>query len=74
MPEKFSVCQFLEDGSYEYVRRDILVEEALEVAKSYCNNVSAKLGLTKRVIITDSGDCTVFEWKSGEGVVFPPPI
>jgi hypothetical protein len=29
------------------------------------------MGITERVIITDGGDSTVFEWKKDEGVVFP---
>jgi hypothetical protein len=28
--------------------------------------------LTVRVIITDSSDCIVREWKYGQGVTFPP--
>jgi len=28
--------------------------------------------MVKRVIITDGGDCINFEWKKGEGIVFPP--
>lgn len=67
---EFSVCQFFEDGSYEYVRRFVDAEEAVKTARHYTTNVAAKLGLTKRVIITDGGDCTNFEWKFGEGVVF----
>ena len=69
---EFSVCQFFEDDSYEYVRRFVSAEEAVKAAKHYTNNVSSRLGLTKRVIITDGGDCIAFEWKHGEGVVFPP--
>ena len=33
----------------------------------------AKLGTTQRVIIVDSEDYVTFEWKRGDGVVFPPP-
>jgi hypothetical protein len=29
------------------------------------------LGTTARVIITDGGDYTTFEWQHGKGVVFP---
>lgn len=68
---EFSVVQFFEDGSYEYVRRYVGAEEAVKTAQRYTDNVAVKLGITKRVIITDGGDCTVFEWKLGEGVTFP---
>jgi hypothetical protein len=70
---EFSVCQFFEDGSSEYVRRYVSPEEASAVFQFYTNNVSARLGLTKRVIITDGGDCTCAEWEFGKGIVFPLP-
>lgn len=67
---EFSVCQFFEDGSYEYVRRFVDAEEAVKAAHHYTNNVACKMGITKRVIITDGGDCINFEWKHGEGVTY----
>lgn len=67
---EFSVVQFFEDESYETVREHVSAEEAVDAAHHYCNSVGAKLGFTKRVIITDGGDCVNFEWKHGEGVVF----
>lgn len=67
---EFSVCQFFVDGSYEYVRRWVGPEEAVKAAHHYCHSVGAKLGTTVRVIITDGGDFTNFEWKFGEGVTF----
>ena len=69
---EFSVCQFFEDDSNEYVRRFVSAEEAVTAARHYTTSVGAKLGTTKRVIITDGGDCCVFEWIFGKGVVFPP--
>jgi hypothetical protein len=69
---EFSVCQFFKDGNYEYVRRFVGAQEAVETAKHYAESVGAKIGTTRRVIITDGGDCTNFEWKFGEGVVYPP--
>lgn len=69
---EFSVYQFFSDEQYERVREFVDVKEAMEAAAHYCVSVAAKMGMTKRVIITDGGDCCVFEWKYGEGVVFPP--
>lgn len=69
---EFSVCQFFPDETYEYVRRFVSAEEAVNTAKHYCNSVGARMGTTRRVIITDGGDCINFEWKYGEGVVYPP--
>ena len=70
---EFSVCQFFEDGSYEYVRRYVSAEEAAEVFKHYTNNVACRMGITARVIITDGGDCVNAEWKHGQGLIYPPP-
>lgn len=70
--ERFSVYQFFEDDSYERVRFAVSIEEAKKAAKHYCTSVAARMRFTVRVIITDSGDCIVFEWKKDEGVVFPP--
>lgn len=69
---EFSVCQFFQHGSYEYVRRRVGAEEAVKTAKHYTTSIGARLGTTKRVIITDGSDCTNFEWRFGEGVVYPP--
>ena len=72
MTDLFNVVQFFADESYEYVRRHVPAEEAVEAAKHYCTSVGAQLGTTCRVIITDDGDSTNFEWRFGEGIVFPP--
>lgn len=69
---EFSVYQFFPDESYERVRHFVGREEAVKAALTYTTNVAAKVGITKRVIITDGGDFTVFEWIHGKGVVFPP--
>jgi hypothetical protein len=69
--ETYNLVQFFEDGQYEYVRRNVSAEEAVHASKHYTNSVAAKLGFVTRVIITDSGDSCVFEWKYGVGVTFP---
>ena len=65
--EFFSVVQFFEDGSQEYVRTHVDADEAVTAFKHYTNNV------TVRVIIVDCLDCTNAEWIFGQGVVFPKP-
>lgn len=72
MSNEFSVVQFFEDGTYEYVRRFVSAEEATEAAGHYMRSVAVRMGLVKRVIITDGGDCCCFEWVNGVGITFPP--
>jgi hypothetical protein len=67
---EFSVYQEFEDGSQECVRTRVDAETAVKAAHHYCTSVGAQIGTTRRVIITDAGDCTNFEWKFGEGVTF----
>ena len=71
MDNEFSVCQFFEDDTYEYVRRYVSAEEAMEAFKHYTVSVGAKIGITKRVIITDGGDCINAEWQFGKGLTYP---
>jgi hypothetical protein len=67
---EFSVTQFFHGGGCEIVRRSVDAEEAMKAFKHYTDNVSARMGLTQRVIITDGGDYTNMEWKLGEGITF----
>ena len=73
MSAEFSVYQFFLDDSYEKVAEFVEDEKAVKIAVGLTQSVGARIGTTKRVIITDGGDCTCFEWKHGEGVVFPKP-
>lgn len=67
---EFSVFQFFTNGEYERVRDHVDAEEAAKAVKHYTNNVATKLGVVERVIITDGGDSTCFEWTKGKGVTF----
>jgi hypothetical protein len=71
MTGEFSVCQFFPNEQYEYVRRFVSVEEALEAFKHYTSSVGAKIGTTARVIITDGDDCINVEWQYGKGITYP---
>jgi hypothetical protein len=68
---EFSVAQFFSEDNYEYVRRFVSAEEAVKAARHYITSVAARTGMVKRVIITDGGDCTNFEWIYGKGIVYP---
>jgi hypothetical protein len=74
---EFSVYQFSTEAFgnvQERVRAFVSVGEAMAAFMHYTNNVATKIGATARVIITDGGDCTVAEWKLGEGYTFPPEL
>jgi len=47
-------------------------EAAVRAAKAITDLPTARAGMVQRVIITDGGDCTVFEWRHGAGVTWPP--
>ena len=67
---EFSVYVFDCNDDYEEMLRFVDGKTAVEEAHRISKSVGAKLGLFKRIIITDGGDCTCFEWKHGEGVTF----
>jgi hypothetical protein len=67
---EYSVCQFFDDGTYEYVRRWVPALEAAKAFRHYTTSVAAQLGVTQRVIITDGGDCINFEWQFGQGITY----
>ena len=69
---EFSVYQFFPDGDYEEVLRNVDAATAVHTAKRLTDSVGGLIGTTRRVTITDGGDCVCFDWKHGEGVVFPP--
>jgi hypothetical protein len=73
MADEFSVFQFFPDDLYERVASGISAERAVTLAANLTRSVGGRIGTTRRVIITDGGDYTVFEWRFGEGVVFPQP-
>lgn len=71
---EYSVYQFFVDDSQETVLRFVGAEAAVDCFYKLIRSVGAKLGTTKRVIVTDGGDCTNMEWVHGKGVVYPPEV
>ena len=67
-----SVVQFFADDSSEYVLRFVEAKEAVETAARLTRSIAARTGMVRRVIITDGGDDTNFEWRYGEGITYPP--
>lgn len=72
MPEgEFSVYYWLSNGRYAAAKKFIDAKSAVDIAASITHSADAITGIINRVIITDGGDCTCFEWIHGQGVVFP---
>ena len=71
MAGDLSVYRFFSDGKWELVESFTDRELAVRTATALTDSVSAKIGLTLRVIIMDEMDFTSFEWIRGRGLVFP---
>jgi hypothetical protein len=65
---EFSVVEFYDDDYYAYVERWLDGESAVRLAKRRSDMATAKVA---KIIITDGGDYTVFQWERGKGVTFP---
>lgn len=70
---EFSVFVWFCDGTYVCELQYVDAETAVNKAKSMTTNVAAETGLATRVMITDGGDCSVFEWEYGKGIVHGLP-
>lgn len=68
---EFSVFQFFPNGHYERTLSESCARDAVKWATQLATSVGAKIGTTRRVIITDGWDHAVWEWRYGEGLVFP---
>lgn len=72
MENEFSVWIFFPDGSHIDEGRFLKDQDAVQLAYEVTKRPAAQAGIIKRVIITDGGDCTCFEWQFGKGVTYPP--
>ena len=70
---EFSVVEFYSDGYHAYVERRLDAKNAVNLAKRCTDAAMVASGFVVKVIITDGGDNTVFQWELGKGVTFPPP-
>lgn len=71
---EFSVYWWDPNGLYYAEKRFCNMVEATETAHSLTARPAALMGIIRRVVITDGGDCCCFEWGYGTGVVFPKPL
>lgn len=69
---QFSVFAFFPDESYLLEAEWVDEETAVKTAARLVDTIGARIGATRRVIITDAFDLTVFQWEFGKGVTFPP--
>ncbi len=69
---EFSVFWWDDHGTQYEELRFVAAEAAVKRAHTLTHGPASLLGVVRRVIITDGGDCTNFEWKYGEGVTYPP--
>ena len=69
--EKFNVVQFFDDGTHEYVRRNVGARDAVAAMMHYKRSVAARMGMVTQVMITDMLDQIVFHWTYEKGIIFP---
>jgi len=68
---EFSVYQFYPNKQYRPIVRFVDSDTAAKIAKNIIEGPSCECGVVDRVIITDGGDCTIFEWQYGKGIIWP---
>ena len=71
MTDEYSVCQFSK-GAVEYVARSVNLKTAVNTALRLETLANIQKGTTQRIISTNGGDKTYWEWNYSEGVVYPP--
>lgn len=71
---EFSVFWWDPDDNYHRELSMVDAETAVKFAMEFPNRPAGMMGIIRRVIITDGGDFTVYEWKHGEGVTYPEKI
>lgn len=68
---EFSVVEFYADGTHLYIARWLDAESAVKMAKLCCDEHVNHPDIITKIIITDGGDFTVFEWQPDKGVTWP---
>jgi hypothetical protein len=70
MSEEFSVYWWDREGGQHEEMRFVAVESALRAVTRLTQGPAAMLGMVQRVLITDGGDCTCFDWRDGK-LIYP---
>lgn len=72
---EFTVYQVFVGSLFEKATAEpVSAQEAVRKANDLTRTVGARIGSTCRVFITDGEDYIVWEWRYGEGLVFPPRL
>ena len=73
MAGEFSLYWYGIDGVQIEELRFVSAERAVKQAFAliHPSRPIQRIGWMTRLIITDGGDCTTFEWIKGKGIVFP---
>lgn len=73
---QFSVYVFWQDG--EWTSQDdwrwLKMGPATQLAVQLTRRPINRTRLVSSIIITDGGDFTIWEWKPGQGITFPPEL
>lgn len=71
MSAEFSVWWWDRDDGQHRELSFVEAEPAMHAVRRLTTGPAALMGIVQRVIITDGGDCTCFEWLKDKGVTFP---
>lgn len=69
---EYRVYQFFVGGQCEPAGDEMEPKAAVKHAMLLTHTLGARIGSTCRIIITDRDQKTVWEWRYGEGIIFPP--
>lgn len=68
---EFSVYEIEYDDTTHPVVRFVEARKAVEIAGKCSRRACLPISKVRRVIITDGGDHTVFEWQRHAGITYP---
>jgi len=69
--DEFSVFWWDKDGGQHRELSFVEAEPAMRAVKRLTSGPAFMLGIVKRIVVTDGGDCCVFEWIKDVGITFP---
>jgi hypothetical protein len=71
---EFSVYWFDPDGNSNLELAHVDARTAVDFAMDFPNRPAGLMGVIRRVIITDGGDFCVYDWRHGDGQVYPERV